>query len=166
MAFIKLAIISFVFFFLLITGISLFIPSNVRISRALTIDASREVVMEKIKDPSQWKAWYPMVDSLGTVRIEGEVKGIRTSRDQSILIDEVTDSTVGAIQGGVGSKKIRMGWQVMPGESKGKSTVQWYMDFHLRWYPWEKFSSLFFEKQYGTPMEQGLNRLKKIVENN
>jgi hypothetical protein len=39
------------------------------------------------------------------------------------------------------------------------------MDFHLRWYPWEKFASLLLEKSYGPRMEQGLATLKRLVEN-
>jgi hypothetical protein len=38
------------------------------------------------------------------------------------------------------------------------------MDFRLSWYPWEKFSSLFYEKTYGAMMERGLNDLKKRLE--
>jgi hypothetical protein len=38
------------------------------------------------------------------------------------------------------------------------------MDFHLRWYPWEKFGSLLLEKSYGTKMEMGLMSLKKLAE--
>jgi hypothetical protein len=39
------------------------------------------------------------------------------------------------------------------------------MDFKLRWYPWEKFSSLLLEKRYGPVMEQGLAKLKKSINN-
>jgi hypothetical protein len=44
--------------------------------------------------------------------------------------------------------------------------VQWYFDFHLRWYPWEKFSSIVFDKQLGPPMEKSLDNLKKLLEKN
>jgi len=44
--------------------------------------------------------------------------------------------------------------------------VQWWMDFKLRWYPWEKFSSLFFENIYGAQMEKGLDNLKRLAEAN
>ena len=46
------------------------------------------------------------------------------------------------------------------------STLQWYMDFKLRWYPWEKFKSLFFENIYGFQMERGLENLKQLSEGN
>jgi hypothetical protein len=41
-------------------------------------------------------------------------------------------------------------------------TLQWFMDFRLRWYPWEKFRSLFYENIYGVQMEQGLGNLKEL----
>ncbi len=50
-------------------------------------------------------------------------------------------------------------------ESAGITVVQWYFDFKLNWYPWEKFGSITFDKQVGPVMEQSLNNLKKLVEN-
>jgi hypothetical protein len=38
------------------------------------------------------------------------------------------------------------------------------MDFKLRWYPWEKFKSLFFENIYGAHLERGLGNLKELSE--
>jgi hypothetical protein len=49
-----------------------------------------------------------------------------------------------------------------PGDS---STLQWYMDFNLKWYPWDKFRSLFYENIYGVQMEQGLSNLKELSKN-
>jgi len=42
--------------------------------------------------------------------------------------------------------------------------VQWYFDFHLDWYPWQKFQSIIYDKQLGIPMENSLQQLKQIVE--
>ena len=75
----------------------------------------------------------------------------------------VTDSSVVYYLAGAGSKKVDNGWNLV--REQGSLTVQWYMDFKLRWYPWEKFSSLLFEKQYGTQMEIGLAKLKRLAEN-
>ena len=49
--------------------------------------------------------------------------------------------------------------------TNGNTTVvQWYFDFRLKWYPWEKFGSIIFDKQLGPPMEQSLGELKKKLE--
>ena len=167
MKYIKLFIISFVVISLLITGISLFFPSRVRISKAIDINASKEKLMVYLADPVKWRSWFPGGDTLDHLYIDGEIKGIRLSNSspQGIMITGKTDSTVTASNVGPGIRELVMGWNVFPGPAgQNTATVQWYMDFHLRWYPWEKFSSLLFEKRYGPSMEQGLTKLKSVVE--
>ncbi len=168
MKLIKLALISFIILFLLITGISLFIPSTVRISRAVKINASKEQVMEQLSNPEKWKGFYPGADTLEIWTVNNEPKGIwfRKQEGQGLLITRKNDTSVVAENTGPGAKKIGMGWNIIHGDNATAVTLQWYMDFKLRWYPWEKFSSLLFEKRYGFQMEQGLNKLKKILENN
>jgi hypothetical protein len=48
----------------------------------------------------------------------------------------------------------------------GQLVLQWYFDIKLRWYPWEKFGSIVFDKQLGPPMEKSLANLKKLLEKN
>ena len=48
---IKLGILSFIFLFVLVTIISLFIPSHIRISRATDINGAKQDVMNLIADP-------------------------------------------------------------------------------------------------------------------
>jgi hypothetical protein len=49
-------------------------------------------------------------------------------------------------------------------ENGSVTTVQWYFDFVFRWYPWEKFSSIVYDKQLGPAMEKSLNNLKDLIE--
>jgi hypothetical protein len=37
------------------------------------------------------------------------------------------------------------------------------MDFDLKWYPWQKIGSLFYESNYGAMMEQGLHNIKEAI---
>jgi hypothetical protein len=62
------------------------------------------------------------------------------------------------------NKKIPTGWQIVPAIDSNSVTVQWYIDFHLHWYPWEKFTSFMFEKVYNPQLKQGLDNLKAFVE--
>jgi hypothetical protein len=48
----------------------------------------------------------------------------------------------------------------------GTITVQWYFDFYLKWEPWEKFSSIVYDKQLGPVMEESLIKLKTLTESN
>ena len=164
---IKLAIISFVILFLLVTVISLFIPSNVRISRALQINASKEKVLEQVGNAANWKIWFPGMDTAQLFYVAGKVEGmvLNEKSKRFLAISERNDSAVTAEYKSIKQKKVMMGWNILP-DRDSTVTVQWYMDFTLRWYPWEKFSSILFEKQYGPQMEQGLARMKNLLENN
>ena len=164
MRLVKLALISIIVFSILITGISLFFPSHVRISKAIDITTGKDSLMIQIADATKWKNWYPGADTLPLLFIEGKVKGIETDSMQGLIIKEVNDSAVLTMNVGPHSKKGESGWNIFPGRIPNSFTIQWYMDFHLRWYPWEKFSSMLLEKRYGTMMEQGLTKLKALLE--
>lgn len=167
MRFIRLFLISFIVLFLIITGISLFIPSHVRISKAIDIRASRDSIVAQLADPAQWKHWYPGLDTAALYYEQGVPKGVITNRQSNafILITEATGKEVVTEFKGFRNKQVVSGWNLIPAADSATVTVQWYMDFSLRWYPWEKFSSLVLEKNYRPVMEQGLANLKKQVEN-
>lgn len=122
---IKLGIISIIVFSILLLLFSLLIPSTVRISRAVNIDAPRASIAPLVEDPKNWVKWSEL---------------------------NVSDS-----------KKVQGKFHFE--ESAGITVVQWYFDFKLNWYPWEKFGSITFDQQFGPVMERSLNNLKKLVEN-
>ena len=166
---IKLALISFIFLFTVVWLISLLIPSRVRISRAVNMYANRDSVMAGIKDPSRWKTWYPGLDSAKPLLVDGKLKGMivdEKSRGQMVYLsldsikpDEVTVRFVGN-----NMKPVINTWTTISYSYSDSLTLQWYMDFNLRWYPWEKFASLLLDKSYGPQMEKGLTKLKNNVQ--
>ena len=147
MRFIKLGIISIIVFSLLITFISLFFPSRVRISRAIDINNDRNTVMLQLRDTAKWRDWYPGADSALVLPV----------------VTAVTDSSVSAETFRENGRKGMTGWIVYEASLPHSVTVQWFMDFRLRWYPWEKFSGLLLEKRYGPVMESGLERMKELA---
>ena len=64
MRIIKLGIISIIVFAFLITGISLFFPSHVRISKAVDIETNKDSLRAQLTDLSNWKNWYPGADTM------------------------------------------------------------------------------------------------------
>jgi len=164
MKIIKLGIISLLVFALMITGISLFFPSRVRISKAIDINAPRDSVLRQVADPVNWKSWYPGTDTADYLFIEGNVRGFITGDMQGLMISTVTDSSVIAGNVGKDAKKGEQGWIIYNSSIPNTVTVQWYMDIHLKWFPWEKFSSLLLEKRYGPTLEKGLENLKAQLE--
>src|SRR6187455_182144 len=110
---IKLAILSLIFLFLLVTTISLFIPSHVRISRATDINSTKQEVMSLIVDPLKWKEWYPGADSLAILYIEDKPKGILLDSNGllGLSIFNINDSVVTAGEvGKTPAKRMEMGW--------------------------------------------------------
>lgn len=146
---IKLGIISLIAFAVLITLFSLFFPSRIRISRALDLHTGRAAVLDLIKDTASWKNWYPGAGSASVLP----------------LITAFTDSSVTATSTLANGRKGITGWTVYDPGYPNIVTLQWYMDFKLRWYPWEKFSGLLFEKRYGPVLEKGLENLRQKLEN-
>jgi hypothetical protein len=162
---IKLGIISFVILFLLLTAISFFIPPQIRVTRALQMNAPAEKIWVELNNPAAWRSWFPGLDSAKLYYENGKPTGIIINEDLNRLIRIYArdDFRVAAEYKGIKQKRVLTGW-VIHLDTNQNPTVEWYTDFHLRWYPWEKFSSILFEKQYGPQMEQGLERLKNRVE--
>ena len=163
MKLIKLVLISAVVLFVLITALSLLLPSHVRISRAININGSRELIQPYIGDLREWKKWNRFViiaDSMKEIEVLLSER-VQAKKLQVSLIRNDAD-TIEAIWRQPGGKASIGGFALLPGEHY--TVVQWYFDFYLDWYPWQKFQSIIYDKQLGIPMENSLQQLKQIIE--
>jgi len=161
---IKLAILSFVFLFLLVTIISLFIPAKIRISKATNIAEDDKTVYTYVEDLPNWKQWHPALKNIpenefhvlkdSSISIRGTTIRIVKRKNEELITEMKTDN----------GRPVISGFKIIQHQQGDSSTLQWYMDFKLRWYPWEKFKSLFYENIYGAQMEQGLLNLKELSE--
>ena len=153
MRILKLGLISFGFLFLLVTLISFLFPSQIRLSRATNLPNDRQRIFALLKNDSSWHPAY---------RDTSFAKAF-SALDKKLI--EQTDSTFVVQLQQQGHKPVISGWQLYGQPSSDSLTLQWYMDFRFRWYPWEKFSSLFYEHTYGVMMEKGLANLKQQLVN-
>ena len=154
---IKLAFISFVVLFLLVTVMSLAIPSHIRISKATNVLAQRDSLLSLLTNPAQWQQWHPVFQQEGAQQLLQQHKIAITpllANDTLVQMQWQQDKRTPVINS----------WQIHQFHGTDSVTVQWYMDFKLAWYPWQKFSSLMYEKTYGVMMEKGLSNLKAAVE--
>ncbi|HUQ66229.1 MAG TPA: hypothetical protein VM101_08745 [Flavitalea sp.] len=142
---IKLGLISFIVIFIILFLISLMIPSTVRVSRAIDVEADKSYVYPLLADTAHWIKW----NELKNDRIH-----IRLLSSDSNLIHSAWTYGGNTIDGYYRLERIR-----------DVTVVQWYFEMHLKWYPWEKFGSITFEKQFGPPMEHSLLKLKNLVTN-
>jgi hypothetical protein len=159
MKFIKLFIISVVVLFLLMTAFSSLLPSKVRISRAIDINDTSQNVIMKIRDMNEWKEWNEYIKALA-----GEViaKDSVHANELSISITSSNDHTVNTLWRQQNGKTFPGIFNIIPNASF--TTVQWYFEFTIKWYPWEKFGSIIYDKQLGPPMEKSLLNLKQLLE--
>jgi hypothetical protein len=164
MRLLRFALFSFLLLFLLITVVSFFFPSHVRVSRAIDIMAPADKVHEQLSRANQWKNWLPGGDTLLLVEEKGQAIGIRTPNGNALVISAISADQIQAKGTLNASIKASMGWQIIGDSAAAHRTVQWYMDFYFDWYPWEKFASLLLEPRYGAYMELGLQRLKLYCE--
>ena len=161
---IKLAIISFIILFLLVTGFSLLIPGNVKISKATNIAATDTGIFFYVQNLKEWKQWHPAFKEIQeadfevinneTIKVKGTTIVVK-ERNSDELLTEIS---------GNGSRPILNSIKILRHQQGDSSTLQWYMGFQLKWYPWEKFKTLFYENFYGVQMEQGLQNLKELSE--
>jgi len=163
MRLIKLAIISVIVLFLLITVISLLIPSHISISRAANFPANDTIVYQSTRDLSKWKNWHPALKSISENEIRSGADQLEV-RGTTIILKDATNDEITVSMAEDKGRPVWTGFKFIKHPGIDSTTVQWHMDFKLRWYPWEKFRSLFYENIYGVQMEQGLSNLKKLSE--
>ena len=165
----RLIIFSIIILFSIITLISFIVPSHIRISKTINIKAESGNIFGYINDLNKWREWHPAFKSLPSskIRIIDSINGRSTKLkvDQTIITLLITKTDT--VEAGIlipGKKPVICDWFISSQPEPGVVTLHASMDLTLMWYPWEKFSSLFFEKTYGTQLEQGLNNLKALAE--
>lgn len=168
MRYIKLLLISVIVLFGMLTALSWFFPSHVRISRAVNVAAPREKVFAAVSDLRSWDSWNEFIRA---TPLTGRSLSAPSSGKGAVLQSDQLRVTI--LESGPDS--ITMDWQQTRGKrfeggfnllqlSPDSLTVQWWFDFHFRWYPWEKLGSLVYDQQLGPVMEQSLAGLKRWAE--
>ena len=147
MKLVKLAFISLLFFFLLLTGIGLLLPAQVRVSRAIDVAGSGNRVLHMISDTGSWKHWHPLFAHKTTPAV--------------VYITNRTDTSVLAtVQ--TGTNQAENVFILHSYAHTQTQTLQWYQDVRSGWLPWQRLRSLLYEGTYGVLMEQGLKRLDSV----
>ena len=155
MRLIKLALLSVLILFGILTGISLIIPSHIRLTKVITIRPEKDSIFSLVKNKNEWVRWHPPF-------INGERNEMLTRIAVKVVSEN--DSLLSMQWRQEGKKTLNMGWHLVRTNNIDPATLQWFMDFNTSWYPWEKFGSLFYENNYGAMMERGLANIKNEVE--
>jgi hypothetical protein len=162
MRFLKLGLLSVVALFGIIFLISLLLPSHIRISRAIDISAPAEKLVPLLSNIKNWEQWNEYIRAYHNRITESdmmkadEIAIFMTGQKKNLITADWQQPSGG---------KFSSGFTIIGDTSKHAfTTVQWYFDFHINWYPWEKFQSIVYDQQLGPVMEKSLANLKRIAE--
>lgn len=162
MRFIKLAVISAIVLSTIIFLISLLLPADIRVSRAMDINVPKDKIIPLLQDMEQWNQWNEYVKQLPDSGKRVDRISVKSPALQ-IHLKNVSDTLI-QTEWEQGGKKFNSAYFLF--ESNGTTVVQWYFDFHLGWLPWQKISGIVYDKQIGPNMETSLAKLKQIAETN
>lgn len=158
MRLIKLGIISIFGISIVITLMSLLIPSTARVSRAITIEAPIDSVRYRVQELDQWKSWNLLVQHDQQTDLT-YTKGSVKSNEMEVRFLSADSGAIYTEWKQKDQEPVRSAFTIT---ASGDATVlQWYFDFKVKWYPWEKFGSIIFDRQMGPPMERSLDKLRK-----
>ncbi|HEX4372635.1 MAG TPA: SRPBCC family protein [Puia sp.] len=168
MRFIKLFFISVIVLGSLLTALSLLLPPHLHIARNITISATDEKMFSVINDLHTWNSWNKIVSDSTLTNIKISADGHSATSDQlDVFLQKDSIGGITIFWKQHNGKQFNGGFKLMHlTDDSATTTVQWYFDFTFKWYPWEKFSSLVYDKQFQPLMEVSLNNLKQQVENN
>lgn len=165
MRFIKLGLISVVFLFLLMTAISLLMPSAINISRTIDVIAPFDTVYNNINDVTKWKKWYANYDSPNvsfTNKTVGEGASVTMNKTTVTIVNSSHDKIKTIWRSG--SRTLEGEFNFYQKNNAPLITVEWKFTQHVKWYPWEKFAMIVTDKTIGPVMEKSLDSLKQLVE--
>jgi hypothetical protein len=148
---IKLGLISAVVFFALFTLGGLLLPSHNVVSRAVNIKAKPGSILPLVQNTSEWHLWIEGIDSYAM------------QQKQTIQIISVSDTLIVANwKTAEANYTTKFRFIYNPGQAV--TIVQWQFEQEVKWYPWERLSSLRNDKILGTLMEKNLAKLQLLVE--
>jgi Polyketide cyclase / dehydrase and lipid transport len=162
----RLIIASLLVFSLIILFLFALFPSDISVSRVIQIHKPSPEVFQKISDLREWKSWNDFFYDANTRN------GIRVPADQEdstqITGPYVSVDLLKAVQDTV-ITRWRQGNTSFTGSFqltglKGQTVVNWTLNFHISWYPWEKLASMFYERQLGPQMEKSMVNLRDELE--
>ena len=158
--------------FLMITLLSLLMPSKVMTVRSVVIHGTTKQVFAEIADLKNWKHWHPvfMHDS-NTIEISDPSSGKNAfaawnsnGKKNELLVTELFSTQLKADLIRTGENTAGNIISVTALKDSNNVQAEWKVLTKLKWYPWEKFSGIFVDKMTGPGYEAALNNLKELIE--
>lgn len=158
--------------FVMITLLSLLIPSKVITAKSVTINAPQQVIAGALVDFQQWKQWHPLFanDAINTVLsipsrvVNANIEWGVAGKKNKITITEVFTGGIKFLFTRPGENPVENSIIILPLTGSGSYQVEWKALTRLKWYPWEKFAGIFVSEVTGPGYQTALDSLKLYVE--
>ncbi len=168
MRFIKLALISIVFIFLMFTLIGLLMPSTVTVGRTITIHAPVDSIRFYTNNLHHWKYWLPETDTnYYDIKYEHPRlvnQKIKYGNYVIIIVANDSDKVI-TIWNGKHQNEEECTISLQS-NNINVTDVNWSFKTHLSWYPWQRLSGRLRDKIVGPSIDSSLAKLKQVVEKN
>lgn len=148
----------------LITLISLLMPSTVVTIRSVTINAEPDSVMAQVSNLHNWKNWHPFFKNNNDVK---------ASNDDLVWMENGKLNTLHIIEKSAAGVRILIERKnnkpvindITLSVFDNQTQVEWKGVTQVKWYPWDKFSGIFLNSIVGPGYESALNGLKNYEDN-
>ena len=159
-------------FAVLITLVSLLMPSRVMTANTVMINAPKEKIVVLLSDLNEWKSWHPLFQDKSTsIELSSPAAGVNArakwstnGKENTLVITESSPSRVSFSLKRTGENEIMNILNLNPIKDSSGIQVEWIATSTLKWYPWEKFAGIFFDKVTGPGYRASLDALKHYAE--
>lgn len=161
----RIVIIALVVLFSVVMIFASLIPAETRVSRAINIRGNRDSMKHSLLDLRQWPLWHPNLKN----RNDSNPVTFSAAGDTllyngfTVQVSPESDSSVNVDMTNREGNKMRSTINIikMHGDT---CAVNWYVLFHSKWYPWEKFRSMFYDQMHGPSLDSNLLKFKGYIE--
>ena len=161
--------------FIVITLLSLLIPSKVKTSRVVIINnTTADKIYQQTANLNNWKKWHPVfkpgvtviniVDS--SIGKNAACNIVYNNKTTYLVITSADTASIKFNLQSNSAKDIENDLVIIPLPQQHSVQVEWRVLNNLHWYPWEKFYAIFLDKITGPGYEDALNGLKTYLEKN
>jgi hypothetical protein len=159
----KLGLISVIVLFIVLTAISSLLPSKVLVSRAADIHGSSIKLRQQVFELHNWQNWMSDAKGEKGAYSYDPGSGLLSIGTTKIKYVSRTDTTITTAWSA--SSEMTGTFRIIDHHRPDSLlTIQWQMQQHVKWYPWEKFASITKDELWGASMEKSLDNLKTMIE--
>lgn len=163
----RIVILALLVLFSIMMIFAALIPAETRVSRAINIRGNRDSLRQSLLDLKQWPRWHPGLKTGNdsnpvTFSPAGEAPWLKYN-GFTMQVSSASDSGINVDITNREGKKQHSVIQVIS-MNRDTCAVNWYALFHSKWYPWEKFKSMFYDQLYGPSLDSNLVKFRGYAE--